>query len=109
MRRRAHIEFRGQEKIRVTTFCQQKEFDLNKLSGEQKYLDLISLKITTETPKFFMIVDCGNGTINDPYVLEVWAVTQSDGMSTAIDSTNGERWFTYKEKERTFEVSLVEK
>jgi len=100
MKRRAHVECLGFDRIRVTTFCQQKEFELGKLIG--CHLDLITLKPVQDRGDFFLDVWEGNGTISEPYQLVAFRRNYDNGRLEDL-----EPWLNIKTcREATFEATI---
>ena len=106
MRRSVNIEFKSPTKIKVTNRLWQREFDLNKLYESNKCIDLIEIKTASRTGRFsedlpfFADIEMGEGTMEEPYALVIYAVTGQESWGDAI----GDMW--YKNVSETFSVTL---
>lgn len=107
MQRKACIEFIGFSKVRVTTFFNQKEFDLDFMKKNDMALDLIGLKLFkvgsgNKTP-FRAEVWEGDGSIGNPYHLTVLARTSENAWDEEIGCV------CVKDKTQTFYVTVPDK
>jgi len=106
MNRRACIEFKGRNTITVTTFCNQKTFDLNTLNANGKALDLVTLKpcsindVNDDKVPFSAVIIGGDGSLENPYELYIYARTSQDMWAKEIG------WMDFRSKMEVFSVTL---
>ena len=107
MQRKACVEFVGFSKVRITTFFNQKEFDIGFMKKNDMALDLVTLKLfkvgsNHKTP-FRAEVWEGDGSISDPYHLTIIARTSEHEWDEEIGCVCA------KDKTQTFYIDLPNK
>jgi len=81
MKRTAHIEALDFRRIKITTFAKQKIFDLSQL-GLNKYIDLITFKISDILSNFYTKIYVGKGSMIEPYAICVVGRVSEDTYDT---------------------------
>jgi len=110
MKRKAHVECLGYDKIRITTFCQQKEFDLKKVASSCRRIDLATLQSLQERGDFYLEVWEGNGSISEPYQLIAFRRNYDNGRIESLEpwvciKDSGDRHIPFQ-REATFEATI---
>lgn len=86
MKRRAHIEFLSHTSLLITTTFLNKVVKLKK-SDRGKYIDLISLKVCDHRTDFYAYIAQGNGTVEEPFTLEIKVKTSKYGDYEKVNGT----------------------
>jgi len=87
MRRRAHIKFVSLDDVQITTFSNQRTFNLAKVYSAGQIIDLIALKaVGRNTPVEFW-AEVEEETIQDPN--DPWSTIKTGHHSLRIYAVNG--------------------